>query len=420
MESINELAEALWTGKQTTYDLHPFDPPHGIVKIAPDTWFIKGFSNSVIRETNDGLIIVDPSAFMDVEIKFKTVREVTQQRLNTAIFTHGHVDHVFGVSSYTDEAGANNWALPHVIAQENILPRFKRYCDTVNWNKIINERQFFGGEEGVNFPDKYDPPDQLYRESLDIEVGGVKVVIRHSRGETDDHTWVFFPDTRVLCTGDLFIWAVPNAGNPQKVQRYAKDWADGLREMMKMEPEILAPGHGVLIIGPDRVKQALDDTATLLESIHDQTVALMNKGESLNTIIHTVKAPEELLKKPYLHPVYDEPEFIVRNIWRFYGGWYDGTPSHLMPAPEKEQAEEIAKMAGGADKLATRAEELAAEGNYRLACHLLDWAICVEPENPEIRDAVRKIYTARAEMATSTMAKGLFRTAAKVTNHETL
>jgi cysteine synthase A len=69
----------------------------------------------------------------------------------------------------------------------------------------------------------------------------------------------------------------------------------------------------------------------------------MNKGVSLDEVLHSVKAPANLLERPYLKPVYDETEFIVRNIWRLYGGWYDGTPSHLKPAPEKSQAEEIAR-----------------------------------------------------------------------------
>ena len=32
----------------------------------------------------------------------------------------------------------------------------------------------------------------------------------------------------------------------------------------------------------------------------------------------------------------------MRNIWRFYGGWYDGDPSHLKPAPAAAIAAELA------------------------------------------------------------------------------
>jgi alkyl sulfatase BDS1-like metallo-beta-lactamase superfamily hydrolase len=62
------------------------------------------------------------------------------------------------------------------------------------------------------------------------------------------------------------------------------------------------------------VRQALNDTAAYLQSLYDQTVALMNEGASLDEVIQSVKAPTALAEKPYLQAVYDEPEFIVRNI----------------------------------------------------------------------------------------------------------
>mgnify|MGYP003693733631 CR=1 FL=1 len=69
---------------------------------------------------------------------------------------------------------------------------------------------------------------------------------------------------QILHPGDLFIWAVPNAGNPQKVQRYAGEWAAGLREMAGLDAEVLTAGHGVPIFGAARIRQALSDTAELL------------------------------------------------------------------------------------------------------------------------------------------------------------
>jgi alkyl sulfatase BDS1-like metallo-beta-lactamase superfamily hydrolase len=245
-----------------------------------------------------------------------------------------------------------------------------------------------------------------------MNVGGVNILLRHARGETDDHTWVFFTDTKVLCTGDLFIYAIPNAGNPQKVQRYALEWSVALREMAAMNPEVLAPGHGFPILGADRVIQALEDTASFLESIHEQTLSLMNRGASLDTVIHTVKAPDNLAKRSYLRPVYDETEFIVRNIWRLYGGWYDGIPSHLKPAPEKDQAQEIVGLAGGVGKLLKRADELLGMGKTRMACHMAEWAYGAEPNDPQVRESVRRIYIARAEAESSTMAAGIYRSRA--------
>jgi alkyl sulfatase BDS1-like metallo-beta-lactamase superfamily hydrolase len=183
--------------------------------------------------------------------------------------------------------------------------------------------------------------------------------------------------------------------------------------MAALSPEILCPGHGVPIVGEQRVRQALEDTALLLESLFEQTIALMNQGLSLNDVLHQVKAPDDLMKKPFLQPVYDEPEFIVRNIWRLYGGWYNGTPSHLKPAADQDLAVEIAQLAGGADQLATRAEALSKKGDHRLACHLADWAFKTAPEDTMVKTVLYNVYMARAQAEPSTMAMGIFLSAAR-------
>jgi len=53
---------------------------------------------------------------------------------------------------------------------------------------------------------------------------------------------VYAPQYNVICAGDLFIWASPNCGNPQKVQRYCKDWAEAFRKMDEKGAEVFLPG----------------------------------------------------------------------------------------------------------------------------------------------------------------------------------
>ena len=57
--------------------------------------------------------------------------------------------------------------------------------------------------------------------------------------------------------------------------------------------------------------------------------------------------PQHILDKPYMRPFYDEPEFVVRNIWRLYGGWWDGAASRLKPSPDAVLAAELSQLAGG-------------------------------------------------------------------------
>src|SRR5262249_52404543 len=172
-----------------------------------------------------------------------------------------------------------------VIGHENVDPRFDRYVKTAGYNAVINRRQF--RIPGLTWPLEYRRPDTTYRDRLDITVGDTAIELHHARGETDDHTWVWVPSRRVLCTGDLIIWCAPNAGNPQKVQRYAEEWADALRAMAALTPppEVLLPGHGLPIAGAANVRMVLLDTAELLDTIATQTLALMNEGARLNDII---------------------------------------------------------------------------------------------------------------------------------------
>jgi len=401
MGAVRQVADELWKGERTTVEVNPLTNFYGLEEYAPGLAFVSSFANVVCVSTDDGLVLVDTSSFLTGQAVRAQVREWSDAPVHTAVYTHGHVDHVMGIGAFEGEGRK-----VRVVAHEALPARFARYVLTAGYNSVINARQF--RMRGLSWPTEYRHPDETYRDELDLEIGGVRLQLRHDRGETDDHTWVWIPDRKVLCTGDLFIWASPNCGNPQKTQRYPREWARALRKMSDLGPEILFPGHGPPIEGAARVRQALDETAELLETLHDRTVELMNQGATLDTLLHEVKAPAHLLERPYLRPVYDEPEFVVRNLWRLYGGWYDGNPAHLKPARQDRLAMEVAELAGGASALADRARALSEKGEHRLACHLAEWAGLAAPEDAGIREARAEVYRRRAGEETSMMAQSVY------------
>lgn len=411
MTSVLELAEQLWTGVRSVEDTHPFSLLGEAEEVADGVAFVPSFANVSAFRTEDGLVLVDTGSAPLAAHVHRTLRGWDAGRLNTAVFSHGHIDHVFGVAPFEQEAADRGWPAPQVVAHEALPARFDRYVLTAGYNEVVNRRQFFMPD--LLWPREYRYPDRTYAGALELEVGGVELILTHCRGETDDHTWTWLPQRKVLCCGDLFIWASPNAGNPQKVQRYPREWAAGLRTMAGLGAELLLPGHGVPVVGAERIRQALDDTAELLEHLHDETVAMMNAGARLDEIVHTVRGPQHLLDKPYLRPVYDEPEFVVRNTWRLYGGWWDGDPSHLKPAPAASLAAEVAALSGGAERLAARARDLADSGELRLAGHLAELAWQAEPGSAAVADARADVYGRRAAAESSTMSKGIFSWAAR-------
>ena len=140
---------------------------------------------------------------------------------------------------------------------------------------------------------------------------------------------------------------------------------------------------------------------------------MMNEGATIDEIIHTVRVPEHLADRPWLAPQYDEPEFVVRNVYRQFGGWWDGNPAHLKPSRESALASEMVALAGSVEALTDRALELAESGDLRLACHLVELAVAAEPEHEGAHRARAAVYWRRRAAERSLMAKGVYSAAAR-------
>jgi alkyl sulfatase BDS1-like metallo-beta-lactamase superfamily hydrolase len=405
----DQLFERLWTGdaameEWTAAVSGGSAKPITDSVIAIHTGYL--FGNTSAVRTDAGLVLVDTGSRETASQTFAALRRWDDSPVHTVIYTHGHIDHSWGARLLDQEADAREIARPRIVAHRNVHNRFDRYDATHELNSLVMGRQF--NQPGYTFPKEHRRPDQVYDDHLALMVGGVRIELFHGRGETDDATFVWLPEQRILVSGDFVIWVFPNAGNPRKVQRFAPDWAAALRRMEALKPEVLIPGHGPVIFGEARAAQVLRDGAEVLESLTRQTLELMNKGSSLDEILHSVSAPADLLAKPHLLPKYDDPEFVVRNIWHLYAGWFDGNPAHLKPAPATELATELASLASGADKLARRAALLAQGGRTRLAAHRAELAAAASPQDRAIQATRASIYERCAEAETSLIGKALF------------
>ena len=400
-----------------------------ISELAPDLAIVESFSHAVTWNSPEGLVIFDTGTYDNGQKVADQIRTWTNAPLHAIVYTHGHVDHVGGSGPIAATLGAPGRNV-RVIGHENVERRFTRYRDTSDWNRIINARQFGGVREEHGYGLVSDAsqvgkkhPTFLHESVLDVneslgdftsmKIGDDAVEFHHARGETDDHLWAYFPDRKWIATGDFIIWNFPNAGNPQKVQRWPIEWAAALRRMITQEPELLLPAHGLPIEGKVRIARVLDEIATALENLVRDVLTMMNAGETLDTIIHAVKVPDATLGRPYLRPMYDEPEFIVHNVWRQFGGWWDGAASRLKPAPDAAVGAEVAALAGGADVLVRRALQLAEAGDLRLACHLADFAGWAAPDDHDVHGIRAEIYERRRKAELSLMAKGIFAAASK-------
>jgi alkyl sulfatase BDS1-like metallo-beta-lactamase superfamily hydrolase len=384
---------------------------------------VESFSHSWALDTGDGLVVVDASGVLTGEGVVAALRGWRTDPVNTLIYTHGHVDHVGGSGALVADGDRRGHQKPEVVGHANVPARFDRYDLTNGFNLVINARQFapargidglgIGGTEARFLPTDTAHCTTTYHHELDLRVGDTAMELHHGKGETDDHTWIWIPERKAVLVGDFVTWVFPNAGNPQKVQRFPAEWATTLRRIASLQPELLLPAHGLPIAGGERIATVLDHIAAALEALVGGVLDMMNAGRPLDEIVHTVRVPEHLAGLPYLQPVYDEPEFVVRNIWRQYGGWWDGNPARLKPPADDTLAREVAALAGGTAALVERARAVAEEGDLRLACQLVEWAAAAGPDDPGARAAHAEIYALRRRHERSLMAQGVYGEAAR-------
>jgi len=399
------------------FETDMFERLDGVREVAEDTYYHSYFSSVTAFDTDEGLVLVDTAVEQASPGVAEDLRAVTDTPVHTAIYTHGHLDHAYGLEHFLTEDQDD----PRVLAHENVPARFERYARTAGHNEAVNARQFGGtvdatgdltDDSGSRFRVPDYPPTVTYEEGITLSVGDLTFEVHHGRGETDDHSWVYCPERAVLCSGDFHINVAPNAGNPQKVQRYPWAWADTLREMATLDPRHLCPGHGVPVVDdPGEVQDRLLDSAAYLEAIVEETLEALNDGSPPHVdIVHAVDTPE--YDAPWLAETYDEGEFIARNVIRYYGGWWSGRPAELKPAPRQGVAEEVAALAGDAATLADRALALADE-DVRLACHLADYALEAAPGDETVQEAVASVYEQRAATEENLMSGNLYSSAAE-------
>jgi glyoxylase-like metal-dependent hydrolase (beta-lactamase superfamily II) len=373
-------------------------------EVAPHVFMHPAFVNTYGLRTPDGVVVIDPGFTHTSGTVRDAIHGWCDMPVRAGVYTHGHADHAFGMRAFLD-AGER----PEIVAQENCVARFKRYEAMNGLNGRINMRQF--GLPQPMFPHHFDWPTFLVRDVAVQRFGDVEVEYHAARGETDDHLYVWVPKHRYLFTGDLVIWQAPNCGNPQKVQRYPEDWANVLEAMAGLDAEWLFPGHGPALHGREAVRLLLTETARYLRVIVEQVRERMNAGETADEIFHAVEPDPELAKRTFLQPTYDHPKFIVRNLLRLWGGWWNGNAADLLPSTPAAQAAEIAVMAGGVDKVVARGRALLDGGDAVMASHLAEWATRAAPDDRTAQALKRDVYRKRHADAVALMARGIFRAA---------
>lgn len=397
------------TSPETPFDAQRF----GMVERVTDGVAIfYAFANVGFVWGKGAALIVDTSSRRAGRRAVEALRAQTDEPLQHIVYTHGHLDHVGGVDAFIGDAQELGRPRPTVWAHESLPDRIERYRLTWGWNAEINRRQFGGAAGRAAAAPEIVPPDRTYRDTQEIDLAGERVELHHARGETDDATWVWLPERDVALVGDLVISSLPNTGNPNKTQRYTLGWAEALEAIASREPRWVLPGHGRALQG-DLALEVLRETARALRYLHDAVIERLNAGRWPDDIVDEgLTLPDDLASRPYLSEIYGCVPFVVRDVLRFYAGWWGGNPAELLPAPRGVVARDVVDVAGR-DEIYTQVGKLFAGGEARRALHLATLLVQAAPDDREARELQAELCEALAESETSFIARNFYRAAAQ-------
>ncbi len=174
--------------------------------------------------------------------------------------TEPHFDHIGG-NCFFNEKGIDIFSHKDVLRPENLINLAKEELSFSIENK---PRQSANEEDAFYLKTKVINPNKVATPGDRFDLGGIHVEVLGTPGHTPANLSYLVLEEKVLFCGDAVVTHyIPNLeeGGPKDW----KIWLETLDLIQKTNPDIIVPGHGDLITGPDipdqieRIRQILNE-----------------------------------------------------------------------------------------------------------------------------------------------------------------
>jgi len=218
-------------------------------KVKDNLYVIVGDGGNVaVYVTDEGVILVDDKFERDAADIMAKVKSVTDKPVRYVLNTHQHGDHTGGNQKLLA-------ASAEIIAQRNARA-----------NMVATKMP---GVPRVSFTDE-----------TEVFLGGREVRAHYyGRGHTNGDAMIYFPDLKVVHTGDLFTNGAPFID--YSANGSAVDWTKTIDNVLKSDWDfdVVIPGHGPVSKRADLIKYR-DNFATM----RDRVSGMVRGGKSKEDI----------------------------------------------------------------------------------------------------------------------------------------
>ena len=147
---------------------------------------------------------------------------------------------------------------------------------------------------------------------------------------------------------------------------------------------MLVTGRYEPIVGPELIDASLARLHAAVDYVHGETLAAMNAGQDVATIMREVRLPESLR----VGQGYGTVAWGVRTIWETYMGWFHlRSTTELYPLEAAVAFAELVELAGP-DAVVERARDNLVAGEPVAAVHLAEAVLRLQPDHPGAVDVM--------------------------------
>jgi cyclase len=239
-------------------------PPPTLVKVKDDLYILQNGNsnmaelvayggNATFYLTDGGVILVDSKSDGEHDDLLAKLKTLTDKPIKYVILTHNHGDHSGGAA------------------------KLQAMGATLLISAADRENMIRGNQQGI--------PDIGILGQAQVVLGGKEVQLREFRGHTRGDTIAYFPTLRVICLGDLLTTAdtIPMIVNYADGGSWT-DWSKSIDEILKMDFDVVIPGHGPAVTKP-QLKEIRAKFGALQERVRTMNREKKTQEEITQTLV---------------------------------------------------------------------------------------------------------------------------------------
>lgn len=409
---------------------------HGLFAVADGVWQVRGFdvSNMTVIRGQTGWVLVDPLTTKETAAAALALvnAQLGARPVSAVIYSHSHADHFGGVRGVIAEADVaagkvQVLAPAHFIeeaASENILAGAamgRRAQYQFGGGLVPGAQGQMGSGIGLGVSSGtitlIAPTDTIARTGETRVVDGVPMEFQIVSGsEAPSELNVYLPGAKVLLSAEMSTCSLHNILTPRGAKvRDTRAWAGYLDEALRLyggRSDAVISSHCWPRFGQAEVSRMLASQRDSYRLLHDQTLRLMNKGETPAEIAEELVQPATIAADWFNHGYYGTYSHNAKAVYQFYLGWYDAVPANLNPWPAVERSKRLVAAIGGAPKVLAQAKAAMKAGDYRWSSELLSAVVFADPANKAARALLADSYEQQGYQAESAIWRNQFLAAA--------